>query len=105
MSVDIKGLSNKIGDEAIDRLKGMPKKIWDDLPTEGKKAVARATADHAELTLQKLGGKDVSRELDYLEVTINNWAWVAASQVYNALVELVEEVAGIIFRIVLGSVI
>lgn len=83
-------------DQVLERLQARAESMWDELPEERIRDVRAAALDLSELLLRQAAGEEVGGELDLVEATLANWAWVGASRVRSALLEETKVVAGIV---------
>lgn len=82
-----------LGDRWVDEFKAIPKVAWERLPEQARADLRAAWKDLADLEVDALGGRDVSRELVHVKAQIANLTERAGREATAVFIEQIKVVA------------
>lgn len=104
----IDAFKDALGDRWVDEFKSIPKVAWERLPAQARDDFKLAWKDLADLEVDALGGRDVSRELAHVRAQIANLTERAGREAAAVFLErakvVAKHVGAILFAAAEGAV-
>lgn len=89
----IDALKDSLGDRWLDEFKAIPRVAWDRLPEQARSDFKAAWKDLADLEVDSLAGRDVTRELPHVKAQIANLSERAGREAAAVFLEQAKVVA------------
>ncbi len=103
-STSIAGASKVLGEEILDEIRGSMGDAWNGLKKKDKTVLERVSKKFARLSIDKMAGKDVERDLAIIKAIIANLTYAESTELSRAFWESAKSVVGSAAKFLIDSI-
>jgi len=100
----IAGASRALGDSILDEVRGSMGDAWSSLKKKDRTTLERVSKKFARLSIDKMSGKDVDRDLAVIKAIIANLTYIEGSELSRAFWEGAKKVVGTAAKFIIDSI-